>query len=132
MALTGALDVPLAGARPRFDRQAGALIGGRCAGCGAVSWPLRAVCHRCGDATLEPTAFAARGTLISHTTVWVGPDALAPPYTIGQVMLDDGPLIFGHVRGLAGDAAVPLLVRLRLAAGADAVPPFWFEPEGAE
>lgn len=73
--------------------------------------------------------FSPGGCLLAHTTVWVARDGIEPPYTLGQVKIDDGPLVFGHVRRLAADAQVPQRVRLTVAAAADAVPPFWFEPE---
>lgn len=75
------------------------------------------------------TAFDPAGRLDSFTTVWIGRDGIEPPYTLGQVKLDDGPLVFGHVRELPADAHVP--VRVRVAVATDgAFPPFWFEPEG--
>jgi uncharacterized protein len=76
------------------------------------------------DTHFEPT-----GSLLTYTTVWVARAGMEPPYSLGQVKLDDGPLVFGHLRGLTEDARVPLPVRLAVAADAQTVPPFWFEPE---
>jgi uncharacterized OB-fold protein len=78
---------------------------------------------------MEPVSFASRGVLLTCTTVWVERAGLEPPYTIGQVKLEDGPLVFGHVRGLHSHTAVPVDVRLVIAPEANEVPPFWFEPE---
>jgi uncharacterized protein len=130
MELTAALDFPASHERARVDRQTGRLVGSRCSDCGAVSWPSRSVCHRCGRALMEEVAFGAGGALQSFTTVWVGREGIEAPYTLGQVKLDDGPLVFGHVRTLADDAHVPVRVQLVVAAAEDAFPPFWFEPEG--
>lgn len=119
---------PVAGTlqRPRLDRESGCLLGSRCTGCGATAWPSRAVCHRCrGDMEIS-TPLATTGWLLSCTTVWVERPDLPPPYVIGQVRLDDGTLLFGHVRGLDSRARVPLEVRVCLAAGG-AGPPFWFD-----
>lgn len=127
MGLTDAVDGISAASRPRIDRERRRLVGSCCRSCGATSWPGRAVCHRCGKAELEEAVFAAAGTLLTYTTVWVGRPGLEPPYTLGQVKLDGGPLVFAHVRGLAEGAVVPLPVELVLATE-DAVPPFWFEP----
>lgn len=129
MALMQALDVPAVGARPRLERDGGRLVGSRCLTCGAVSWPSRAICHRCGAAPMAETAFSPTGSLLTYTTVWVGRPGLEPPYLLGQVKIDEGPLVFAHVRALAPDARVPLPVRLAVAAKEDALPPFWFEPE---
>jgi uncharacterized OB-fold protein len=74
-------------------------------------------------------AFEPTGALVTFTTVWVPRPGIEPPYTIGQVKLDDGPLVFGHVRGLAADAHVPCPVRVVVAEKDDAFPPFWFDVE---
>jgi uncharacterized OB-fold protein len=76
------------------------------------------------ECSFEPT-----GTLLTFTTVWVPRPGLEPPYTIGQVKLDDGPLVFGHVRGLSSNTRVPSPVRVAISADEQAVPPFWFEAE---
>jgi len=129
--LTVALELPQTGSRPRVDRRNGVLVGSRCDECGANSWPARAVCHRCGAPVMREHSFSARGTLLTYTTVWVPRPGLEPPYTIGQVKLEDGPLVFGHIRGLADGTPVPAAVQLALADELPAVPPFWFEPEEA-
>ena len=123
------MTMPPLAERPRMDRASGVLVGSRCDACGATSWPGRTGCHRCGRLAMEPTSFASTGSLLTCTTVWVGRPGLEPPYTIGQVKLDEGPLIFGHVRGLADAALMPLAVRLVMAASGADIPPFWFEPE---
>jgi uncharacterized OB-fold protein len=112
--------------RPRFDAAAGALLGSRCSACGATAWPSRAVCHRCRSATEISTALARTGRLLTYTEVWVERPGLKPPYLIGQVRLDDGTLLFGHVRGLPGGARVPLPVTVVVGAERD-TPPFWFD-----
>lgn len=126
--LEPALKAKPTGERERVDRAAGLLVGSRCPDCGTYSWPARAVCHRCGEAGAEPATLAARGTLITHATVWVPRPPLEPPFTLGQVELPEGVVVFGHIHGLEGGDRVPLPVELRLAPGADDVPPFWFEP----
>jgi hypothetical protein len=127
--LEAALNVAPTADRTRFDVAAGCLVGSRCANCNAVSWPGRAVCHGCGLPRMAEAAFAPTGQLESHTTVWVARAGIEPPYMLGQVKLDDGPLIFGHVRGLDGEARVPVPVRITIAADENAAPRFWFEPE---
>ncbi len=78
---------------------------------------------------MEQTAFSGSGQLLTYTTVWVPRPGLEPPYTLGQVKLGDGPVVFGHVRRLPDEARVPVAVRLVTAADPEAVPMFWFEPE---
>jgi len=125
--VTAALEMPLTGERPRLDRERQCLVGSRCASCGATSWPTRAVCNRCGSAASEEACFARTGALLTYTEVWVERPGLDPPYVLGQVDLDDGPLIFTHVRGLAADSRVPLPVEV-VVGERGVVPPFWVEP----
>ena len=129
MELTDATTLPATGERTRIDRTLGVLVGSRCDGCGAVSWPSRAICHRCGLPAMRETMFSSDGQLLTYTTVHVARPGIEPPYTIGQVKLDDGPLIFGHVRGLADGTPVPAPVQLVVSPEPDSIPPFWFEPE---
>ncbi len=130
MTLAAALDMPPSRSRSRVDREAGLLRGTRCRNCGADSWPARSICQRCGQATLEFWDFGPTGVLITHTEVWTPRPGLDVPYRLGQVRLDDGPLVFTHVRELREGEQVPLPVRIELAERADAVPPFWFVPAG--
>ena len=128
MELAGALDVANTNQRPRVDRGRGVLVGSRCKECQGVSWPARAVCHRCGSPTLEPAHLGPHGVLVTYTTVWVSRPGLAAPYMLGQV--DLGPVrVVGHIRGLGADVKVPLRVRLVVEAPEDALPPFWFKPD---
>jgi uncharacterized OB-fold protein len=122
-----ALDVPNTGARPRFDRAVGLLVGSACDRCQATSWPARAVCHRCGHAPTTQAAFSASGTLLSFTTVWVSRPGVPAPFMLVQVKLDYGPVVVSHGRGLGPDLRTPAPVTLVLNDDPDAVPAFWFE-----
>lgn len=128
-----AMESPLTGDRPRADHAAGRLAGTRCTSCSAPSWPARSICHRCGSPALQSEKFSPTGSLLTYTTVHVPRPGLETPYTLGQVHLDaDGPVVFGHVRGLAKNAKVPCRVRLVLAEDTDNVPWYWFQPEGGQ
>jgi uncharacterized protein len=129
MALIDALAVAPSMERLRLDSELGALVGSRCEACNAVSWPSRAVCYRCGSAPMSRTVLCVLGNLITHTTVWIARPGLDPPYSMGQVAIDDGPLVFAHVRDLGDNRRVPVRVRLQLADDIFAVPPFWFVPD---
>jgi uncharacterized OB-fold protein len=69
------------------------------------------------------------GQLITYTTVHVPRPGLTVPYTLGQVSIPNGPLVFGQIRGMDGHPALPLPVHLALA-NEDSVPGpwYWFEP----
>jgi uncharacterized OB-fold protein len=125
-----AAEAPPTGERARFDLEAARLIGSRCPGCGTTAWPARAVCHSCGQARVDIVPLAPTGTLLTYTTVWVPRPGLEPPFVLGQVKIDDGPIIFCHVRGLGEELVVPHPVEIVMADSADSVPPFWFEPAG--
>jgi uncharacterized OB-fold protein len=129
MELTGVSELPATGERTRIDATLGALVGSRCDDCGAVSWPSRTICHRCGMPAMRETVFSSEGQLLTYTTVWVARPGIEPPYTIGQVKLDDGPLVFGHVRGLVDGTTVPAPVQMVVSPEVASIPPFWFEPE---
>ena len=128
MALADLVRLPDTQDRARLDVGRGVLVGSRCSSCGATSWPSRAICHRCGSPAVDETDFARDGSLLTYTTVWVPRPGLEVPYTLGQVELQDGPVVFAHVRGLQEGARVPSPVRL-VVVGGTSVPPFWFEPE---
>jgi uncharacterized protein len=128
--LSAGLEARPTGSRPRFDHRLGALVGTTCDACGAVCWPSRAFCQRCGSPGMRETPFAATGRLLTYTTVWVPRPGLDVPYTLGQVELDGGPLVFGHLRGL-GDHGPQSQVRLLLDPDPGRVPPFWFEVDGS-
>jgi uncharacterized OB-fold protein len=129
VALADALNATPVLARRRVDFDDGRLVGSRCAECAAVSWPTRAICYRCGSARMIETSFARSGDLVTYTTVWVSRPGLEAPYTLGQVIVDDGPLVFAHIRKLPPEQQVPLRVHILVAGSETAVPPFWFEPE---
>jgi uncharacterized OB-fold protein len=60
-----------------LDEDPPRLVAGRCGGCGALTFPLRAQCPACGGA-VERTLLPARGTLWTWTTQGFEPPR--PPY----------------------------------------------------
>lgn len=71
------------------------LNGTRCGACEAVFFPpLDVGCAVCGSTQLVGTPLSAAGELHSYATVHLhrGRDIEAP-FTIGEVVLDDGPVI---------------------------------------
>lgn len=85
-----------------------ALKGGQCA-CGTVYFPVQIygceVCGAHGDA-LQPRALSGSGTLVASATVYINMGPKTPavpevPYVVGEIALDDGPVI----RAILTDAA---------------------------
>lgn len=71
------------------------LLGNRCATCGLAGFPRQQFgCENCGAETLSAAMLCARGALVSFATVHrhAGKD-IAAPFVMGEVRLDDGPLI---------------------------------------
>jgi uncharacterized protein len=128
MALADLVTLPNTHDRARYDVQREVLVGSRCSSCGTTSWPSRAICHRCGLPAMVETDFPRDGVLLTYTSVWVARPGLEVPYTLGQVRLVDGPVVFAHIRGLREEITLPLPVRVSVVGGSS-VPPFWFEPE---
>jgi hypothetical protein len=76
------------------------LNGGRCKKCGYVFFPSQTYgCEFCGATAeqLEPVALAGAGKLHSFATVHLHQDrsgkGLQAPFTVGLVVLDDGPAV---------------------------------------
>lgn len=93
------------------------LRGSRCAACGrAFVPPLALGCEVCGapEASLEPIELAAGGTLYSVATVHLhaGKDIDAP-FTMAEIVLDDGPLIRATMADLTEPDAIGARVTAR-------------------
>jgi uncharacterized OB-fold protein len=73
------------------------LSGQRCASCGRLSFPPNPYgCESCGaePGSLESHALAGAGTLAAFATVHLHPlKGIDAPFTIGVVVLDDGPTV---------------------------------------
>lgn len=91
-----------------------ALQGGRCV-CGTVFFPMQTygceVCGAYGDA-LEKQALSGVGTLVSSATVYINmgqPKLAVPdvPFVVGEIALDDGPVIRAILAGAAEGTLVP-------------------------
>lgn len=129
MGLDAALERTPTGERPRFDAETGALVGSACSACGSSAWPGRAVCHRCGSASVYDRAFTGPALLESYTEVHVARPGLETPYVLGQVRLHDGPFVFGRIIGLHGPVELPCRVTARVDSDGRGAPVYWFEPE---
>jgi len=75
---------------PRYWREVPArlrLEAGRCAACGKVDYPRRAVCSACRSRESEPLRLTCRGRVVTSTVVHVAPAELAmeAPYAVAVV-----------------------------------------------
>jgi len=81
-----------------------ALLGGVCA-CGYVFFPYQAYgCERCGGLDLQPRVLSGAGRLLASARVHMhagkGREA---PFTVGQIALDDGPIVRTLIEGDGAD-----------------------------
>jgi uncharacterized OB-fold protein len=81
-----------------------ALLGGECANCGYVFFPLQAYgCERCGSLKLDPCVLTGGGRLLASARVHIHPGKTREaPFTVGSIALDDGPIVRTLVEG-SGD-----------------------------
>jgi uncharacterized OB-fold protein len=75
-----------------FSEDPPALLAGRCASCGSLRFPRRAVCADCQGAEIEAVALSTTGTLYTFTIVRMSPPGYLgeTPYAIGVVELPEG------------------------------------------
>ena len=87
---------------PRYWREIRSryrLIGIRCTSCGALYFPRRAVCLRCGSRNLEDHKLSDKGTVISWTAIRNPPRDYEKyaPYVVALIELEDGVRILSQV-----------------------------------
>lgn len=100
------------------------LVGGRCTSCGHATFPVRAVCPVCGS-PMEEEAFGPGATVESIATLHVSTDEAEAPYSVGMLLVDDGPRLLSRIEGAGtGD-------RARLVTDPDE-DVFWFASEADE
>jgi uncharacterized OB-fold protein len=111
----------LAAAEPRFvapalvEGGAGAaprLIGGRCAKCGALSFPRAAVCTECMSEAIDKTELAGEGRVYSFSIVHQAPRGWTTPYALGYVDLTDKVRVLAHIDVPEAALAIDMPVRL--------------------
>jgi uncharacterized OB-fold protein len=111
----------LASAEPRFvapalvesgPADAPRLIGGRCAKCGALSFPRAEVCTECMSEEIEKTALAGDGRVYSFSMVHQAPRGWTTPYALGYVDLADKVRVLAHIDVPASALEIDMPVRL--------------------
>lgn len=126
-----------AGGEPRLQ-------GSRCAGCGAVYFPVALSCRNpgCAAKSIEAALLPNRGRLLSYTVQRYQPPALFQmddwePYAIGLVDLGDGVEVMGMLDNIALDQiAIGSAVRLAIShlytdADGRSVQTYKFAPDSA-
>lgn len=85
-----------------------------CVPCGTVRYPPEPVCPACLSPDATWKAIAGRGTLLAWTTFHRQYLAAFPvPYTVGAVVIEEGPIVCALLEGVAdGDLRPDLPVRL--------------------
>jgi uncharacterized OB-fold protein len=94
-------------------------MGSRCARCGQLHLPPRAICPHCFSEELEWVELAGQGKLAAFTVIYVGPTPMnnagysrENPYVSGIVELAEGPKISAQILGV--DAKHPETIRIGL------------------
>ena len=85
-------------ASPRFWREIQSrynLLGTKCGNCGALDFPPRTVCPKCGRKSvgkMTKQKLSGRGTVISYTVVHDAPSSfdLLKPYVLAVIELEEG------------------------------------------
>ena len=93
------------------------LMGSRCAGCGALHVPPRAICPECRGTRMAWEQVKGTGTLAAFTCIAMATPALQAegygrdnPFCTGVVALDEGPRVVARIEGL--DTTRPEAIRL--------------------
>ncbi|HEU5321345.1 MAG TPA: Zn-ribbon domain-containing OB-fold protein [Methylomirabilota bacterium] len=103
----------------------GRLVVQRCAACGALAVPPKAVCPECEGESWSRTALGGDGEVTSYTVIRVPPARLAAeaPYVVAVIRMAEGVSLLGRLTGAPVDA-VQVGMRVRFAGSlANADPP---------
>ncbi len=106
--------------------RAGRLVVQRCASCGELAVPPKAVCPGCQAVVWERVPLVGDGALLSFTVIRVAPRHVAAeaPYIVAIARMSEGVSLLGRMVDMAIDGArVGLPVRFVPPADATADPP---------
>jgi uncharacterized OB-fold protein len=84
----------------------GRLVVQRCAGCGALAVPPKAVCQECEGENWSRTALGGDGEVLSYTVIRVAPARLAAeaPYAVVVARMTEGVSLLGRLKDVPPDA----------------------------
>jgi uncharacterized OB-fold protein len=93
------------------------LMAARCAKCGGVYAPPRAICPKCRSEEMEWVETSGRGKLAGFTVIYSGPTFMVEqgfdrktPYVSGIVELEEGGFISARITGL--DVSKPAEIKI--------------------
>lgn len=95
---------------PRSSDEKPYLFGSRCKFCGYTCFPSKKVCVKCRrDGTMNHLRLGPNGILQNFAVMQVGPPDFPPPYIMGYIQLEEGPVVFSTITGCeAKDDALEL------------------------
>ncbi len=78
------------------------LVAGKCANCGALSFPKAVVCTECLSENIGAAELSKQGVLYSFSIVHQAPKGWSVPYALGYVDLPEGVRVLAHIVGAGG------------------------------
>lgn len=95
----------------------GKLMAARCANCGAMNLPPRAICPQCRSQAMDWAETSGRGKLAAFTVIYIAPTFMIEqgfgrdkPYVSGVVELEEGVKVSARIIGV--DPARPESIRV--------------------
>ena len=95
----------------------GKLLGLKCNGCDAVTFPPGSLCRECNGSDLNITEIKGHGTLRTFTVIRVAPEGMAPPYVVAMAEIDEGAWVMGNLVDIDPDDADMSLIGKKVKLG---------------
>jgi uncharacterized OB-fold protein len=93
------------------------LMGTRCKNCGELYIPVRKLCTKCSNASMEWVEMSGKGELAAFTSITVGTPYFIEkgydrkkPYCFSVIKLDEGPMVSAQLVGV--DEAKPDTIKI--------------------
>jgi len=83
----------------------GKIFGSKCNKCNQIMIPIKPVCSKCGNFSVEKFKTKGKGFLKNFTIIYVAPEKFKDkvPYAVGLIQIDEGGLIMGRLVGVSPD-----------------------------
>ena len=94
----------------------GRLMGSRCRGCGAYSFPPKADCTACLGGEFDYIPISGRGTLLTYSRIGAAPTGFEDlsPYTVGVVDLEEGGRLLAWVGETIAEGSLKIGMALQV------------------